>query len=115
MWSIVIRMTGVIGHCAMIMASSKGHKRTRSTGTEASGSDSADAEFENPVCTQRQVPDEPAEKRRQGWRSRFGVPSVRVWKVEASRWRDSLGGAYGVVTCSRPAEIRQVREKVYLA
>lgn len=54
----------------IIRTSSKGH--TRSTGTKASGSDSADAEFEDRVCVQRQVPREPAEQIRQGWRPRLG-------------------------------------------
>lgn len=57
-------------HCPIIRASSKGH--TRSTGTKASGSDSADPEFEDHVCVQRQVLREPAEQSRQGWRPRLG-------------------------------------------
>lgn len=44
----------MVGHCPIILASTKGHKRrTRSIGTKASNS--ADAESEDPACTQRQL------------------------------------------------------------
>lgn len=63
MWLIITGMISVVGHCLIIMASTKGHKRrTRSTGTQASGRDCAGAESENPEGTQKQLPAEPAGK-----------------------------------------------------
>lgn len=83
MRSMMISMAGVIGHCPITTASCRGHKRTRCTGTKASGSDSADAESEDPMYAWRQVPHESAEKSRQGWRPRFGssVSGGGKWKL----------------------------------